>query len=147
MNKIATLAFAALAVVTLFSACVKHTSSSTYDEGTMTATVNGSVLTSKNVHACSCGSPDSYEINVDGGSLDMKILIKDPNFAAGITTPLDTNFVKGMASYTTGGVTKYAKTGAVTITSLTAGVEVKGTFYFTLTNGTTLTAGTFTAAF
>lgn len=141
--------FGAFIGLATLQGCVKKTSSSTYDEGTMTATINGTTVSSKNVHACSCGSPNSYEVNVSGSTINMKIMIKDAGFVAGATSSIDDAFTKARAEYaiSSTAATKNAKNGTVTISSLNPGVDVKGTFSFTLTDGTTVTGGSFTAVF
>jgi hypothetical protein len=142
MKKIITPVLAATFCLLSLAGCTKK-SSSTSSTGSETATVAGTAFSSAACYETSAGGA-FYMISAGNGSVTIGINIMSSSITAG-TYAFDSTGTTNSASYTNGSGTKTAKSGSVTITSVTAGANVVGTFSFTCTDGTAITNGKFTA--
>ena len=123
--------------------CTK-TSSSTSSTGSETATVAGAAFSSVACYEQSSGA--YYVISAGSGTATIAMNIKSNNLTVG-SYSFDNSLVNNFASYSTGASSKNAASGTLNITSITAGVNIIGTFSFTCTDGTAVTNGKFTAVF
>ncbi len=145
MKKIFTIAAIALMGLALFSGCSKSDSTPSY---TMKESIGGTSFSSSNCLSASYSGIFTEIYGFEGNSVTPTypyiglFLINYAKTTGTFTidSTMTSNFAQIVTSATTN---KLAKTGTITITSVSP--NIVGTFSFTVTDGTAVTGGTFTA--